>query len=208
MVVKFPCKICSKAVANSHHALQCDNYHLWVHVKCNRTNLQTYKYLQKCSSAWYCLKCYEELISYTAISNKEVYQTNQEQKIKSTAIIKMVSPSQDLIDQFNNAMDDPMSENNSSKYYESYELTSLMKNTMNNMSFLHLNISSLCFHIEEFTTLISEHDLAFDIIGIRKCRLKLNKAPLNSVQIPGYNFDFTPTECNDGGTALYINKND
>ena len=36
------------------------------------------------------------------------------------------------------------------------------------MSFFHLNLSLLCFHIEELTTLISEHDLAFDIIGIKK----------------------------------------
>ena len=46
-------------------------------------------------------------------------------------------------------------------------------------------MSSLCFHIEELTTL---------------------KAPLNSVQILGYNFEFTPTEYNNGNTALYIKK--
>ena len=206
MVVKFPCKICSKAVANNHHVLQCDNCHLSVHIKCNRINLQIYKYLQKCSSAWYCLKCYQELISFTTISNKELYQMNQGQKIKFTVITKMVSPSQDLIDQLNDAMDDPMSENISTKYYELYQLTTLMKNTTNNMSFFQLNISSLCFHIEELTTLISEHDLAFDIIGRRKCRLKLDEVPLNSVQIPGYNFEFTPTECNNGGTGLHIKK--
>ena len=33
MVVKFPCKICCKPVANSHHAIQCDNCNIWVHVK-------------------------------------------------------------------------------------------------------------------------------------------------------------------------------
>ena len=118
----------------------------------------------------------------------------------------MVSPSEDLIDQLNDAMDDPMSENISSKYYEPYELTPLMKNTTNNLSFFHLNISYLCFHIEELTTLISEHDLAFDIIGISECRPKLNKTPLNSVQIPGSNSEFTPTVCNNGGTVLYIKK--
>ena len=164
MVVKFPSKICSKVVANNHHALQCDNDHHWVHIKWNRINLQTYKYLQKCSSAWYCLKCYEELIPFTTISNNELYQTNQGQKIKFTAITKLVSQSQDLIDQLNDAMDDPMSENISGKYYESYELTSLMKNPTNNMSFFHLNISFSCFHLKELATLISEHDLVFDII--------------------------------------------
>ena len=64
-------------------------------------------------------------------------------------------------------MDDPTSENTSTKYYEPYELTLLMKNknATNHMSFIRLNITSLCFHIEELTT----HDLAFDIIGISDC---------------------------------------
>ena len=78
------------AVANNHHRLQCDNCHLWVHIKCHRINLQTYKYLQKIYFACYCLESYETF----------------------TAITKMVSARQDLIDQLNNAMDDPTSENN------------------------------------------------------------------------------------------------
>ena len=45
----------------------------------------------------------------------------------------------------NDAINDPMSENISTKYYEPYELTQLMKNTTNNMSLFHLNISSFAF---------------------------------------------------------------
>ena len=64
-------------------------------------------------------------------------------------------------------MDDPTSENTPTKYYEPYKLTLLMKNknTTNHMSFIRLDITSLCFHIEELTT----HDLAFDIIGTSDC---------------------------------------
>ena len=95
----------------------------------------------------------------------------------------------------------------STKYYEPYELTPLMESTTNNLSFIHLNISSLCFYIEELTTLISEHKLTFDIIAIIESQLKLNNVNLNSVQIgPGYNFEFTPTESNNGGNAIYIKK--
>ena len=44
-------------------------------------------------------------------------------------------------------MDDPMSENISSKYYEPYEeLTLLMKNTADNMSFLFKYIFPLLSH--------------------------------------------------------------
>ena len=69
-----------------------------------------------------------------------------------------------------------------------------------------MNISSLSFHIEELTTLISEQNLTFDTFGVSETKLRLNKAPLNSVIIPGYNFEFTATECSNGGTAIYIKK--
>ena len=62
------------------------------------------------------------IIMFTTISNKELYQTNQRQKIKFTDITKMVSPSQGLTDQLNHAMNDPMSENILTKYCEPYEL--------------------------------------------------------------------------------------
>ena len=41
MIIKFPCKICNKAVANNYHAVQCDKCHIWLHIKCNKINLQT-----------------------------------------------------------------------------------------------------------------------------------------------------------------------
>ena len=87
-------------------------------------------------------------------------------------------------------MDDPLLEKISTKYYEPYELTPLMESATNNLSFFHLNKSSLCFHIEELTT-------------INESLLKLNKSHLNSVKIPEYKFEFTPTECN---IAIYIKK--
>ena len=42
MVVKFACKRCCKPVLNSHHAIQCDNCNIRVHVKCNR--IKTHKH--------------------------------------------------------------------------------------------------------------------------------------------------------------------
>ena len=124
--------------------------------------------------------------------------------MKFTALTKNVFPNGDLIYQLNDAMDDPMSEKISTKYYEPYELTPSMESTINNLSFSHLNISSLCFHIE--ITLISEYKLTFDIIGISESRVKLNKTNRNYVQILRYNFDFTHTESSNGGTVVYVKK--
>ena len=47
MAVKFPCKVCEKAIAGNHRAVCCDTCNIWVHIKCNRINTQTYNILKK-----------------------------------------------------------------------------------------------------------------------------------------------------------------
>ena len=47
MVIKDPFKISNKAVAKIHHTIKCDKCNIWVQIKCNKTNLKTYRYLQK-----------------------------------------------------------------------------------------------------------------------------------------------------------------
>ena len=63
MVIRFSCKICNKAIANNHHAVQCDKYHTWAHLKCNKINLQ------------YCI-------------TDELFKTNQGSKTKFTVLAK------------------------------------------------------------------------------------------------------------------------
>ena len=96
---------------------------LWVHKKCNKINLQIYKCLQKSPSAWYCIKCFEDIVPFGTISNDELFKTNQGSKLEFTVLKKNhTSSSQDLIDQINEAMDNPSPETVSSKYYEPCEL--------------------------------------------------------------------------------------
>ena len=84
-------------------------------------------------------------------------------------------------------------------------MTALLKKKKN-FSFFHLNVSSLPFHFEGLSILITEHNLNFDFLGMSESRLELNQNPLTSVQQPGYNVEYTPTECNNGGTLLYVKK--
>ena len=102
-------------------------------------------------------------------------------------------------------MDDPEAQMLSSKYFEPHELTPLLK-SKESLSFFHLNISSLPFHFEEFSTLLSTYKLPVDLLGITESRLRINKLPLKPIQLPGYNFESTPTESTKGGTAIYIKK--
>ena len=134
--------------------MQCDKYYIWVHIKCNKINLQTYRLLQKSPSAWYCIKCFEDIVPFGTISNEELFKTNRGPKLKFTVLTKNhTSLSQYLIDQLNEAIDDPLYASVSSKYYQPCELLSLMNNSRNCLSLFYLNITSLPFHIEELSTL-------------------------------------------------------
>ena len=83
------------------------------------------------------MKCFKDIVPFETISNEELFKTNQRSKIKFTVLTKHPTPpSQDLIDQLNEAMDDPSSETVSSKYYEPCELSPLLNNTKN--CFFHL----------------------------------------------------------------------
>ena len=80
MVIKDPCKICNKVVAKTHRGIKCDKCDIYVHTKCNKINLQTYKYLQKTTYDWYCLKCFAEFILFSKISNEEYFKLKQGKK--------------------------------------------------------------------------------------------------------------------------------
>ena len=102
-------------------------------------------------------------------------------------------------------MDDPEAEILPSQYFEPQELTPLLKNK-ESISFFHLNISSLPFYFEEFSTLLSTHKPPFHLLGITESRLRINKLPLTQVQLPDYNFESTLTESSKGGTVICIKK--
>ena len=101
-------------------------------------------------------------------------------------------------------MDDPESNMVCSKNYEPYEVTPLLKNSDKHLSFLHLNISfTSCSYWRAFNTWITERNLTFDFIRITESRLTLHKNLISSIQLPGYNIEYTPTECSNEGTLLY-----
>ena len=75
MSAKFPCKICNNPVAKNHKAVACDNCGLWIHIKCNKINTQTYKYLQKESCAWYCISCSSKIFPFSNLNEDHFHKT-------------------------------------------------------------------------------------------------------------------------------------
>ena len=85
-------------------------------------------------------------VRFSTISNKSLYETKRGKKEKFIVLTKKVlSPNDNLRDKLNNAMDDPESNMVCSKYYEPYEVTP--------------------FHIEELSTLITEHSFNLELLA-------------------------------------------
>ena len=90
MPVKFPCEICEEAVAGNHRAVCCDICNIWVHIKCNRINTQTYNILKKENASWSCIECsksiflFENWIAPTFLQQLQAKISNLLQLGKST----------------------------------------------------------------------------------------------------------------------------
>ena len=99
----------------------------------------TYKnisFYKKSLFARYCIKCFEDIIPFSAILNKNFYETNLGKKEKIKVLTKKVLPrNDDFIDDLNNAMDDFESNMVCSKYCEPHEMAPLLKNSNKDLSF-------------------------------------------------------------------------
>ena len=94
------------------------NANIWVHTKCNKINVQTYKYLQKTTYDWYSVKCFGKIIPFSTISNEEYFELKQGKKIKFKALaIGKPDQTTELIDEINDVMDNPEDETVTEKYY-------------------------------------------------------------------------------------------
>lgn len=207
MPIKYPCNICNNPVAKNHKAIQCDKCQLWVHIKCNKINGQTYKLLKQDETAWYCISCSNELFPFSSINNNEFHTTMQGKKVKFVTITKKRTSSENaLIEKLNEAMDGENLDNSSSYFNIDNINTKFPKNPSNGTNFFHMNISSLCRNFDDLQTLLARINLKFNIIGITETKLKKNSIRNININLNGYVIEHTPTEGNCGGALLYIDN--
>ena len=91
-----------------------------------------------------------------------------------------------------------------SKYYTPSEFGHLSLDKSN--TYIHLNILSLSYYINELNLLLSEIVNKSKIIAISESRIRKTKEPLSVMDIPGYDYEFTATEREKGGTLIYISQ--
>ena len=166
MVIQFLCGICSKAVANNYQAIKCDKYNLWIHIKCNKINKQTYNYLKSDSSHWFCISSTKEFLPFSGIEDGEFAHVTLGKKIKFTHVSNTPKSTRE------NFIQAIHSENNSSWDFTLNNLTALHYDKNNDFSVFHLNINSLQYHFDELQTFLSNCPTDLQILGISESRLK------------------------------------
>ena len=92
-----------------------------------------------------------------------------------------------------------------SLYYDINELNDKLNDSQSifkkTFSLMHVNISSLKYHLDKLSDLIDKSEAKFGVIGITESRLSKDIAPLNNINLHNYNIQHTPTESNK--EALY-----
>ena len=134
-----------------------------------KINLQTYKFLQKTPLAWYCIKCFEHIVPFGTIS--PMRNSSKQTKDPKLSLLSLQNTTPHLA---------RISLINSMKLWTTLLLKQFPANTTSPVSF-HLSFEYLLtfFSHWKLTTLISEHNLTFEIFGVSETKLRLNKAPLN-----------------------------
>ena len=102
MVVCFPCKICNKTVSHGSDSIQCDKCNIWVHRQCNGLSKQTFEYLKRDKSKWFCMVCTTEFLPFSNFDDTNLILTVKGKKLKFTNLAeKRISNKTKLLDQIN-----------------------------------------------------------------------------------------------------------
>ena len=105
MPTAFPCGICLNPIAKNHKVVKCDNYDLWIHIKCSKINVQTYNLLNNDNTVWYCLTCFKKLFLFSALNDNELHSTIQHKTTKFKAFTRERSSIENvLIDKLNHTV--------------------------------------------------------------------------------------------------------
>ena len=192
MVIKHPCKICNKYVAKLKFKLKCDNCDEWIHIKCNK--------IDRNPNPWYCIICMKLVLPFSNITDLDLCSTLAGKQLcfDKSKDLEVPSLFNTLFDNLNNIS------TLGSKYVDVPEFNSLNNKSK---SYIHLNIASLPYHIDDLRILIGSLDTSPDIIAITESNLHKDDPNITNIDIAGYSTIHTPTEASKGGALLYIKSN-
>nr|XP_047126254.1 uncharacterized protein LOC124807829 [Hydra vulgaris] len=197
MVVKSPCGVCYKTVTCNQKAIKCDSCNKWIHTRCNNVDSKCYNSLMTETGYWYCLNCLENTLPYSSLTDKDFKVTINGANTFTHNLFN--DTSSNLKNLFQNKLDN---DNINCKYYDTTEYNKAI--SINSQTYLHVNISSLAYYLEDLKLLLSLMNNKPNIIAISETRLNHDKTLRTDINLNDYVFERTDTHSNKGGTIIYI----
>ena len=91
-------------------------------------------------------------------------------------------------------------------YYDIPEFKKMKIREQQDLSILHLNISSILAHINDLRNFLNLVNQKIDIICTSESIISTKNPQTTNIDLPGYNIEQTPTESSAGETLIYIIK--
>ena len=217
------CGTCHKTIAKNHRYIDCSNCKNKIHIKCNKFTDKDLVFYRENPTLFTCSVCLHESLPFLNLDNNQF-------KLNSNAInypedtdtsqIHLSESQQLMLTKFNNAIDeitnnlynekDDPADNIQPvdcKYYTLDNFKNLKIKANKNLSILHINITSIQFHIEEFRIILQLLNHKFDFICISESKLKINTEPTVDINIEGYQTPVgMPSHATKGGVLIYIKE--
>ena len=153
--------------------------------------------MQTSQEPWYCKNCIKQILPFSELSDSQLSRVTIENLISSPKKIIWDNNLVSLNDQYETAI-----KNDSFTPNEFYRNLKTISPTYN--LYIHMNISSIQYHINDLRDLVESWLNKPKIIGITECRLRKNRKVLSNVDLNDYSFEFTTTKSTKGGTLIYI----
>ena len=206
---EYSCKICSIEVKDTDPAVLCDLCGKLIHTDCASIGETQYKNLKESPLPWYCPYCIMEL-PFSTVKNNDLQKLlndshsyhpkpfPRKMNKKTKDFLKNFCEMSQIFEQSENPL--------SCDYYGISDFKKLKINQQQDLSILHLNISSISSHIDDLRTFLNLAHHKFDIICISESRISLKHPQTTNINLPGFNMEQTPTESSAGRTLIYVEK--
>ena len=155
---KFPCVICKKTVAANHNAVCCDICNKGVHISYNNITRYCYRKLQKDETPWYCKICLGQAMPFSNLTDHQLEAFMLGKLITSP---KLIQSNNQLL--FPNDDTENIPKN---QYLTPNDFYEIQNTTKSKQLYIHLNISSISYHIDDLVSLITNCKTKPKVIGI------------------------------------------
>ena len=167
------------------------------------------KNLKESPLPWYCPYCIMEL-PFSTVKNHDLQKIINDSHNNHPKLFprKMNKKTKDFLKKFHEMSQIfEQSENPlSCDYYDISDFKKLKINKQQDLSILHLNISSISSQIDDLRTFLNLAHHKFDIICISESRISLKHPQTTNVNLPGFNMEQIPAESSAGRTLIYISQ--